>query len=105
MADLYCYAVAVPSQEGGIFNDYIQEIGTLHVPAEALEAYKATYPWSEFHSIVPLTDVEMAVEAVEDAPLGVREIYHLGGHRQARSQRGVNILRMSDGTVRKAVVK
>ena len=45
------------------------------------------------------------LRVVEDAPLGVREIYHLGGHRQARSQRGVNILRMSDGTVRKAVVK
>ena len=105
MADVYCYAVAVPLTENVAFDDCIKEIGTLHVPAVALEAYKATEPWSQFHSIVPLTDAEMAVETVEDAPVGISEIYHLSGHRLAKSQPGVNILRMSDGTVRKVVGK
>ena len=108
LADVYCYAVAVPEAGYGIipiFDDCTNEIGTLHVPAEALEAYKATFPWSQFHSIVPLTDVEVAVESVEDAPVGIRETYHLDGHRQTRLQRGMNILRMSDGTTRKVVVK
>jgi hypothetical protein len=54
---------------------------------------------------VALTDEEVAVEAVEDKTAEMREAYHLDGHRQARLQRGVNILRMSDGTTRKVVVR
>ncbi|MBR4534099.1 MAG: hypothetical protein IKO85_06135 [Bacteroidaceae bacterium] len=34
-----------------------------------------------------------------------KQMLEESGYRLARSQRGVNILRMSDGTVRKAVVK
>ena len=60
----------------GTFDDCIKEIGILHVPTVALKAYKAAEPWSQFHSIVPLTETEMAVETVEDAqkpPRGIHE--------------------------------
>jgi len=54
LADIYCYAEAVPTTGGGTFDDEAFENATLHVPASALEAYKATEPWSKFEKIVAL---------------------------------------------------
>lgn len=47
-----------------------------------------------------------AVETIEtDAQATVVGIYSLGGARQSQLQRGVNIVRMSDGSVKKVLVK
>ena len=56
LADIYCYAEAVPTTGGGAFDDEAFENATLHVPASALEDYKATEPWSKFEKIVALDD-------------------------------------------------
>jgi hypothetical protein len=47
------------------------------------------------------------VESVEVAPkaAGIVAIYDASGRKQPRMQHGVNIVRMSDGTVRKIMVK
>ena len=34
----------------------------MHVPANAVEAYKSTAPWSSFGNIVAITNEEMGVE-------------------------------------------
>ena len=62
-------------------------------------------PWSYFGSIVPLTD-EDAIEDVK-ASMGVTETarYDLNGRKQTTPQRGINIIRFSDGTTRKVIVK
>ncbi len=41
---------------------------TLHVPAVSIEQYKVTEPWSNFGSIVPLTD-EDAIAEVQAVPV------------------------------------
>ena len=50
---------------------------------------------------------EYAVESVEVAPkaASIVAIYDASGRKQPRMQHGVNIVRMSDGTVRKIMVK
>ena len=70
-------------------------------------AENRTTPWSDFGNIVPLTDDEIdAVEGVQAAGVAAEtDRYDLQGHRTTMPQRGINIIRMSDGTVRKVLVK
>ena len=62
LTDMYCYAETVPSINTHIFDSSNIGQATLHVPASALESYKATEPWSRFGTIVALTDEEMGIE-------------------------------------------
>ena len=50
---VYCHAVNPPSAED-LFGETPISSATLHVPAESLDAYKATSPWSEFGTIMAL---------------------------------------------------
>ena len=51
---VYCHAVNPPSTYDSQFYNTPISSATLHVPAESLDAYKATSPWSGFGSIVAL---------------------------------------------------
>ena len=66
LTDVYCYAENVPTTESDAF--YYTENATLHVPAASVEQYKATEPWSNFGTIVPLTD-EDAIAEVQAVPV------------------------------------
>ena len=66
LTDIYCYATTAPQAYGSVFGDLNYTNATLHVPAEAIEEYRNSTPWSEFGSIVALTD--------EDISLGVNDI-------------------------------
>ena len=54
LLDVYCYAEEVPSAESDAFDGSYPENVTLHVPANALNAYKSTVPWDSFGTIVEL---------------------------------------------------
>ena len=54
LTDVYCLATFVPSTDTGAFNESYPEYMTLHVPAEAINSYKTTAPWSNFGTIVTL---------------------------------------------------
>ena len=55
---IYCYAENVPTASRNTFeNSYIDYV-TLYVPASSLDAYKATAPWKNAASILPLEDVK-----------------------------------------------
>ena len=54
LTDVYCHATTVPSTGGNAFNESYPEYMTLHVPAEAINKYKTTAPWSSFGTIVAL---------------------------------------------------
>ena len=60
--DVYCYATSVPITDGEAFSwGYTSPgpgMGTLHVPAESIEEYKTTAPWSYFSDYVPITGDE-----------------------------------------------
>ena len=82
---------------------------TLHVPKGTKEKYEVTAAWNEFQDIVEIGDVPTGIDAIShgegDGAATVTERYALGGQRIGAGQRGLNIVRMSDGTVRKVVVK
>ena len=51
LSNMYCYAENIPTTETNTFNNTDISNVTLHVPAESLDDYAATAPWSEFGSI------------------------------------------------------
>ncbi len=48
LTDVYCYAEGVPTTQTNAFDNSNIKNATLHVPANALNAYKTTAPWSSF---------------------------------------------------------
>ena len=58
LTDVYCYAESVPSTEADAFDGSYPEYATLHVPAGAINSYKATAPWSSFGTIVAIEGAE-----------------------------------------------
>lgn len=59
LTDVYCYAESAPHTNASVFDGSFIEYATLHVPANAINSYKDTAPWSSFGTIV----------TIEDAPL------------------------------------
>ena len=59
MTDVYCYAKDVPNTGDNAFDGTPTETSILHVPASAVEAYRAAWPWSDFKEIVPLDDTPL----------------------------------------------
>lgn len=78
---------------------------TLYVPQGTKEKYQATYAWNQFKTIVELDDDSSGVDAIAHDEGTVTERYAISGQRMSAGQRGLNIVRMSDGTVRKVQVK
>ena len=102
LLDVYCYARKGPTTGSDVFKDSRIEYTTLHVPAAALTGYKTIAPWSGFMEVVPLTDQELSIDGIISANKEIVR-YTLGGQRTTSPQKGLNIIRMSDGTTRKVV--
>ncbi len=108
LADVYCFAEDVPTT-GQLAFDYTDlSVATLHVPAASVEKYQTTAPWSGFGTIVALTDEDIA-NAIEDvkATKATTEVarYDIHGRKLSTPQRGINIIRYSDGKTKRVVVK
>ena len=75
---------------------------TLYVPEASLDVYKTTAPWSGFGTILPIT-----ATGIEDNTAAksntIDAIYDLEGKRSNGTSRGMNIIRMTDGTKRKVM--
>ena len=95
------YNPVPPKIESNTFEFAWQFRVAFHVPEGSLEAYKADPLWAKYTITADLTGAAGSMEA--DAPV-VTHIYSETGVRLSRTHRGVNILRMSDGTVRKVFV-
>ena len=78
LTDVYCFADNVPSTDDYVFTYSPIDKATLHVPASAIEAYKAAEPWKNFKDIVPLDGT--SVETLEyTSPSGRIDIYSIDG--------------------------
>ncbi len=77
---------------------------TLYVPEGSKEAYSIANQWKEFFNIVEM-DMAAVEDIVADGEAEVAVRYTLDGKRVSQPQRGLNIVRYSDGTVEKVLVK
>ena len=53
---VYCYAEKVPSTYGNAFDGADIEYATLYVPANSIDAYNNGSVWSEFGTILPISE-------------------------------------------------
>lgn len=86
-----------------IVENVLYSIVTLYVPTGRKKIYEATEAWNLFSNIVEFDP--SGIDAVGTDTKMETARYSLNGNRIAQSQRGLNIIRMSDGTVRKVFVK
>lgn len=90
--------------DGNCFDDVPTSTCTLHVPAGCKDAYASLAPWSAFENIVEFDPT--AINQLEhNAEKNVSESFNLQGQRISVPQRGVNIIRYSDDTSKKILVK
>ena len=52
--DVYCYAEIIPETHFDAFDATPTEKSTLYVPANAVQRYRTTWPWSDFREIVSM---------------------------------------------------
>lgn len=76
----------------------------LYVPIGSKEAYEKVSPWKYFTNIVEM-DITGIKDISSDLSVRLKEYYKPDGQRIAQPQSGVNIIRYSDGTSRKMLVK
>ena len=109
LENVYCYAEQAPLTSDCFKNSNLTN-ATLHVPAASIEDYGNAYVWQNFGNIVALTDEDpkpttgVAAPAATQIPIVVGR-YTIDGKRISEPQRGLNIIKMSDGTTRKVLVK
>ena len=90
------------AKKGYFFSDTPIEQATLYVPESSLDSYKATSPWSSFGTIQPISTTGIG-EIATEGDACIDAIYNLEGKRGNGISRGLNIIRMSDGTTRKVL--
>ena len=61
MTEVFCHAPNIPSTSSGVFGGSYPEYATLYVPANAIEKYRTTSPWSDFGKFETL---EVMVEEI-----------------------------------------
>ena len=107
LRDIYCWAEKVPNTDDSTFESSLYIYATIHVPAVSVDAYKQTYPWNKFLNIVPLTDDDPKPTDIlslkTNDNINSVEIYTIDGKRKSQPQRGLNIIRMSNGTTKKVI--
>ena len=107
LKNMYCYTEQVPELGNNVFDSSHYD-ATLHVPEVSLEAYNTTEQWMDFGIIVALTDSDptpIGIKGINNDIMTGERYYSIDGKRIATPQRGLNIIRMNDGTTKKVVTK
>ena len=104
LQSIYCLG-ETPAEMRYSFDEYTYEEAVLYVPYGSIDAYRNdTWGWGQFYDIREFdpTKVEDTSDIENSA---VEKIYDLSGRSQQRMQRGINLIRMSNGKVRKIMVR
>ncbi|MCH5307355.1 MAG: leucine-rich repeat domain-containing protein [Prevotella sp.] len=88
------------SSFSGLYND-----ATLYVPQGTTDKYKARDGWKLFKHIIEGTPSGIDATLMNSEERTIKATYDLGGKQLSQPQRGLNIVKMSDGTVKKVAVK
>ena len=107
LKNMYCYAEKVPELGDNVF-DYSLYNATLHVPVVSLKAYNTAEQWMDFGIIVALTESDpqpTGTKGIHADVMNGESYYSIDGRQTATPQRGLNIIKMSDGTTKKIINK
>ena len=93
--------IATPINGDFFYNTPFDQ-ATLYVLEASLDAYRTTSPWSGFGTILPITSTGINYNTA-NKEVTIDAVYDLDGKRSNGTSRGLNIIRMSDGTTRKVM--
>ena len=105
---IYCYAETVPTFDNPTLyipfeNTPVEQI-TLYVHRDVIDDYKQDKYWNTFGNIAALEDITAIESVASTVPASVfGKIYSIDGKQLSQPQKGLNILKMSDGTTRKVM--
>lgn len=99
---VYCEASLVPATASDAFEGTDIAHATLHVPEDLMDMYRNVSPWNGFGTIEALkgTGINAIIVDRSDA-----QIFDIQGNRLDNVRKGLNIIRMSDGKVKKVLAK
>ena len=88
-----------------MFDDVTFKNATLYVPEGEVKSYQAATGWKNFVNIVE--GIPTGVKSVcVDEPESIETVrYNVNGGQIVRPTKGLNIIKSSDGTVKKTLVK
>ena len=86
------------------FDEAVQTAATLYVPAASLAAYKAADVWKDFFAVTGITETGMASADASDGN-AIADIYDLSGRKTDKPAKGMNLIRMKNGAIRKVLTR
>jgi hypothetical protein len=87
-----------------VFEGVDKQTCKLFVPTGSKAAYQNADVWKDF-SLIEEGAETMSLTTTKAEDRSTRSIYSIDGKRMDGPKKGVNIIRMSDGTIRKVMVK
>lgn len=100
---VFCKAESVPETASNAFENCQIDQGLLIVPDNAVAAYQSIAPWNGFGNISGETEY-LGIEGIYMNSVSAR-IYDLRGNHLENQHKGVNIIKMKNGPVKKVFVK
>ena len=102
MTKLISHAMTPPVCDSQALDDISKWVCTLSVPKGTVSSYQQAAQWKEFFFI---DEGAMGILRTVSNDSKSFKTYNINGYEQNGQQRGLNIIRMSDGTVKKVIVK
>ena len=99
------FSSMVPKVKSDNFENEIFETCTLFVPTGCVEAYKSADAWKHFKNIEEFNPTGISSLTGDNGSNEPASVYSIDGSRIQTMQRGINIIRMQDGSVKKVLKK
>ena len=106
ISSVYAFMAVPPLLDNSIFSDSTTKNVTLYVPKGSYVYYRIADFWDEFTKIKEFDAIAADIENTHSAD-SAKELtrYAVNGQRLAAPTKGLNIVRYSDGTVKKVMEK
>ena len=104
LSSFICYAEDVPSTHGSAFDNAVSH-STLYVPAVSVYEYKLKSPWSKFGTIKEIDSGGTGINSSLSNSYGVIKSFSIDGKSNSSLQKGVNVVKTSNGKTKKVVIK
>ena len=105
LSNITCYSSIPPYAQFTSFDINAYDMVEVFVPQENLNDYKIDNIWKRFLKLNGLNMTGIATPSVSTPEATEVARYTADGHRIYAPVKGLNIIKMSDGTVKKVIVK
>lgn len=94
-----------PTINRGAFSGKTLTQGILFVPKGAKDRYQNADVWKDFFDIQEMNETTAITSAIIKKEKSIVGRYNAGGQRLNTPQKGINIIKYSDGTTKKVIIK